>query len=1293
VLDVARVEAHAASARAAMQGGDFVRAALAFRDALSEWRGRPFEEFSDHPWAVLEGARLRELHQALLEERVDADLGCGRHAELTAELERMCRAHPLRERLWGQLMLAYYRCGRQAEALRAYQEIRRVLAEELGIDPSPALARLEQQILVQDPSLEPASAAGVHGEAPTAPQPSADPLTPLVPRGPAERFVPTLPDVLAALAFVPFVGRRGELDALEAAASTVRGGRCQLVFVTGEPGIGKTTLVAKTAADALTDGATVLFGRCDEHSLVAFQPFVEAIDHYVAEAPPDQLRAEPGAQAADLALLVPSLARRLPELGQVAGTGAETERYRIFESVTAFLSGLCEGGPLVLVLDDLHWADRPTLGLLQHVVRRSRDASILLIGTYRDTDLVRTQPLSEALVDLRRADLVSRIHLSGLPFEDVQDLVTAGQTPGDADRDLAKALWSETEGSPLFLREILRHLEETGVVRRGDDGRLRAQRRIDQLGIPEGVKEVIGRRLTRLSEPANVALRTGSVIGRELRMDVLEQVCDLSEDQLLDAMDEALAAGVVDEVPGKPGRWSFTHALVRYTLYEELSLSRRVRLHQKVGEALEAIDAGDGPHLAEIAYHFSQAAVSGTAEKAVDYACRAGAFAMRVAAWEQAARHFAGAVEVAEDAGTDTTVVADLLLAQGDAEWRRDAGVARRTFERVISLVGTDDPARLARAALGYAGFGIRGFWVEMFVVNERVLELLETALAALPDEPSALRAQVLACLAREQYFQSGTDDRRRQLVDQALAMARAVGEPEVLAAVLSASVLAVLSPDSGEEVGRHTAEMLALADELDDRELEAAALRFIVTTPTADAEHLFSALQRWEELIDELKDPTAAAFDKLMRGGMAMQRGDFATAERLIAESFRDAHELHDRNAFGAGATIVAWLRQYQGRSAEILGVLAACKDVYPAGSAWADAVGAGGYAELGMADVARSYLDLVDPADPNSLPRNALWIMAVGMYARACFRLGEVERADVAYELLRPYGDIWGLVACMGQGSLHLPIAWAAWASGRRAEAREHFEAALVMNRSWGWRAAVAETQLHYARFLAESPAPDDTARARELATASLEASEEMGMRPVAGEARALLSAIAGDGAHAPESVIERHGNAPGGRRSGRRARFLAGGRAAVARWTAGESDEALYRRFSSSLAQRALFVAVGRAFRPESAFGFRGDLVVELRPPDDELDPTAADWWTIEIRGRKATGRRGRSGSPAVTLHLNLATFIRIVSGELHPVRAVIENRAEVEGDFVLAARLADMFGAIDPAETPAPAAAAN
>ena len=254
--------------------------------------------------------------------------------------------------------------------------------------------------------------------------------------------------------------------------------------------------------------------------------------------------------------------------------------------------------------------------------------------------------------------------------------------PDAADVALAGALWRETEGSPLFLREILRHLAETGAVVRDDDGRYRALRRIDQLGIPEGVREVIGRRLTRLSGRPNTALRCGSVIGREVRLDVLERVTDLGADALLDAFDEAVAAGVVAESPSGRSRRAFTHALVRQALYDGLSLTRQVRLHRRVGEALEAIHGGaDSPHLAQLAFHFSQAAVAGTASKAIDYARRAGDHAITLAAYEEAARHCAMAYETADGASATSGVLADLRLAQGDADGAPAAPqVARPTF-------------------------------------------------------------------------------------------------------------------------------------------------------------------------------------------------------------------------------------------------------------------------------------------------------------------------------------------------------------------------------------------------------------------------------------------------------------------------------------------------------------------------------------------------------------------------------------------------------------------------------------
>ncbi len=749
-LDVSRVEQLVAAAEAATAADDRLGAALTLAEAQRCWRGRALAEFIDSPWAVAGSVRLEELRLHVVEERIEAELSCGRHDALVGELEALCATHPLRERLWGQRMVALYRAGRQADALRVHQDLRDTLRDELGIDPSPKLVDLERRILQQDPTLEapspPAGAeAALGGPPPATPSP----------------LVRTLPTAFESLREAKFVGRTQELDALGEAWARARAGSLEVVLLAGEPGIGKTTLAVRQAADAWADGAIVLFGRCDEESLAPFQPFVEALGHYADTTPAATLRRQLLPHAEDLSLLVP-LGRVLPELADVVTTGVETERYRMFEAVPAALRAIASDAPVLLVLDDLHWADRPTLQLLQHVIRRSAGTSLLVLGTYRDTDLVRTHPMADALGDLRRANLISRVSLRGLARDDVVAMLQGDALPDPVDDALAHALWSETEGSPLFLREILRHLDESGVVTRDDTGRWRAQRRLDQLGIPEGLREVIGRRLTRLSDDTNAMLRAGSVLGREVRFDVLERITDLDDDRLLDALDEAAAAGVIAEVPGAVGRYAFTHALVRHALYDELSITRRVRLHQGVGQALEAIHGRQpGPHLAELAFHFSQSAVAGDAEKAVTYAREAGEHSRSLVAYEDAVRHFGVALEVAEDAGLDASTRADLLTAMGDCHWATgDARGARDAFTRAYELVPGDAPRR-AKAALGFAGAGVRGMWVEIAFANEHTLALLEQALDELGPGDSELRARVLACLAQELSYVDGSDDRR----------------------------------------------------------------------------------------------------------------------------------------------------------------------------------------------------------------------------------------------------------------------------------------------------------------------------------------------------------------------------------------------------------------------------------------------------------------------------------------------------------------------------------------------------
>ncbi|HEX6492257.1 MAG TPA: BTAD domain-containing putative transcriptional regulator, partial [Candidatus Dormibacteraeota bacterium] len=348
-LDSTHFEAIALDGLTHLREGRPEVAAVRLRDALALWRGPALADVADTDVARAEIARLEELRVGAIEGRVEADLACGRHGELAGELRSLVDEHPLRERLWAALMLALHRSGRRPEALAAYQEVRRILGEEMGLDPGPQLVALERAMHANDRSLDwvPAErAVELRGRA-----------------GDAEDGLPRrlpLPPAVAALTDAVFVGRRTELGHLDSAWRRAREGTSQVVLLAGEPGMGKTALAVRLAAQTWSEGATVLFGRCDEESLVPFQPFVEALSQYAEATAPGQLRRVLGDQAPDLALLLPGLCRILPELGAVTATGADTERYRLFEAVPSLLRAMASEAPVVLLLDDLHWADKPT---------------------------------------------------------------------------------------------------------------------------------------------------------------------------------------------------------------------------------------------------------------------------------------------------------------------------------------------------------------------------------------------------------------------------------------------------------------------------------------------------------------------------------------------------------------------------------------------------------------------------------------------------------------------------------------------------------------------------------------------------------------------------------------------------------------------------------------------------------------------------------------------------------------------------------------------------------------------
>jgi DNA-binding winged helix-turn-helix (wHTH) protein/tetratricopeptide (TPR) repeat protein len=459
-----------------------------------------------------------------------------------------------------------------------------------------------------------------------------------------------LPPPLAASPAVEFVGRERELGEIAEVWRRALAGRPQLLLVAGEPGIGKTRLAVEFARARHAEATAVLMGCSDEEALVPYQPFVEALSWYIRLADPVELREAltTAGGGAELGALIPALRQRVPDLDTPPAMSPEAQRYRLFEVVTALLSAMSRRTPILVVFDDLHWADKTTLLLLRHVIRSAGAAQFAIVATYRESELDRSHPLADMLITLRGEHNVTRMSLRGLNVATIGGLIVGVVGP-EAPPQLAGFVADSTEGNPFFATEILRHLKETGAIGQlaGPQGR---GIDLSRLGLPEGVKEVVGRRLSRLSEVCNRVLSVAAVMGREFDVDILPQVVGVTEDELLEALEHASRAQLVAESQEPPGRFAFKHALIRATLYGELSSPRRVRLHSRLAEAIERItqERGGPSRLAELAYHFTQAASAGFIDKAVEYATRAGDQAAHALAHEEAVRLFGMALQSLE---------------------------------------------------------------------------------------------------------------------------------------------------------------------------------------------------------------------------------------------------------------------------------------------------------------------------------------------------------------------------------------------------------------------------------------------------------------------------------------------------------------------------------------------------------------------------------------------------------------------------------------------------------------------
>jgi DNA-binding CsgD family transcriptional regulator/tetratricopeptide (TPR) repeat protein len=468
---------------------------------------------------------------------------------------------------------------------------------------------------------------------------------------------------MATLAGGKFVGRQREMGKLKAVLEDALSGQGQLLMLVGEPGIGKTRTAQELAAHAETRGAQVLWGWCyEEEGAPPYWPWLQPIRSYVQQRDPEQLRSEMGLGAASIAEIIPEVRVKLPGLEAPLTLEPEQARFRLFDSITTFLRNAAQSQPLMLVLDDLHWADNPSLLLLQFLTRQLERSSLLVVGCYRDLELSRQHPLSGTLARLSRLPLFQRVLLRGLGHEDTGKFIEAntGIIPHPK---LVDAIYAHTEGNPFFIKEILRDFSERGELEVVEVGGPRG------ISMPEGVREAIGQRLNRLSERCNEILITASIIGREFDFHLLHALSNgITEEQLLKVIDEALAAHLIEESPGGRERYRFSHVLIQESLAEGLSISRKVRWHARIGKALEELYGADvEAHAAELAYHFSEAVTVSSPDKLVRYSLLAGEQALATYAYEEAEAHFQRGLAAREGRSVDAET-ADLLFGLGRAQ-------------------------------------------------------------------------------------------------------------------------------------------------------------------------------------------------------------------------------------------------------------------------------------------------------------------------------------------------------------------------------------------------------------------------------------------------------------------------------------------------------------------------------------------------------------------------------------------------------------------------------------------------
>jgi DNA-binding SARP family transcriptional activator len=728
-----------AEGRDLLDAGMAEDAAARLEDALRLWRGQPLTGFESEPWAVAPAARLTDARDTALEDRMDAWLVLNRHTRAASELEEMVQERPLRERRWAQLILATYRSGRQADALRAYQRCRVVLGDELGIEPGPELRRLEAAVLAQDPSLDLATVE-------VGPQPA-----------PTKEASPGSPAGTSR----PFEVHKVQLDRMQLRIADAADGRGGVVVLVGEPGVGKTTLAERAAEMAAGAGLCSVWSRClDASSAPAYWPWVQLFRR-VAQTP----------KVVE--------ARRHLEGGGVAPDDGNVAKFRVYDAAVEALSEVAAGSGLACLIDDLHAADQASLELLVLVAGDLPRLPVFVAATLRDTEP--SEALNRTLGELLTLRGAERLAVTPLAPDEVGALVgrALGEQP---DPRVTKVLYERTGGNVFYLLELVRLLESEyrGRALTTDD--------VIKSEVPSGVRDVIARRVGRLPDNTRSVLTLAAIAGPSADLDLLEHAALVDSEQLMLALEPAVAAGLLATDDSRWG-YRFRHPLIQESIHSGVSSVDRSRLHARVAASLEALpDGGRVGRPAQLAYHYLAAGRLGDPVKAVTYCRSAAQAASQVGAWGEAVRLLNEALGAVGQIPSDSAATRCDVLVELGRVYRAGSRIvesheALRLAIELADRIGDEERVLSAAVAFGSVSLWGSRAWGKS---DPYLVGVLERQLTRLGDTEDGRMVRVLSTLATELHF-----DEDAELGvgygQKALALARRLGDPATLGIAVTA--------------------------------------------------------------------------------------------------------------------------------------------------------------------------------------------------------------------------------------------------------------------------------------------------------------------------------------------------------------------------------------------------------------------------------------------------------------------------------------------------------------------------